>query len=89
MTMQSAVVPHAQSRTLGAGGLALDDGHGHIITILAPTGMSGNYTYTLPTSPGSLITSGYVAMGSAMGQTLLWNGSYWTPSNFMSNTTSG
>ncbi|HZK76010.1 MAG TPA: hypothetical protein VFD13_03795, partial [Candidatus Kapabacteria bacterium] len=85
----SAVSLRAQSRTIGASGLVLDDDSGHIVTILPPPGMTGNYTYMLPPSPGASITSGYVEMGSAVGQTLVWNGFYWAPSSFLFNTDSG
>src|SRR5579872_7073206 len=68
------------SRLLGAGGLVIDDGNTHTITLLAPSGLDGNYTYTLPQSPGGNIMSGYVQAGTALGQVLYWNGSYWQPS---------
>ncbi len=67
-------------RGIGAGSFILDDGHSHTITLLAPSGLDGNYIYTLPQSPGGNIMSGYVGTGSAFGQVLYWNGSYWQPS---------
>ena len=87
--MLSTHALRAQSRAIGASGIVLDGGSGYAITILPPPGLNGNYTYTLPPSPGGSITSGYVAMGSAAEQTLFWNGSYWAPSNFLFNTASG
>jgi hypothetical protein len=69
----------AQSRLIGAGGLVLDDGNGNTITLLPPSNLDGNYIYMLPQSPGGNIMSGYVGAGSALGQILYWNGTYWQP----------
>jgi hypothetical protein len=49
--------------------LILDDGFGHYITILPPSNLvPGTSTYSLPTPPGTLTPSGFLAAGTIPGQ---------------------
>jgi GMP synthase (glutamine-hydrolysing) len=57
----------AQSRTLGAGELVIDDNAGHKVTISAPAGMTGPVDVTLPSSSGAILSvSGTPADGDVM-----------------------
>ncbi len=78
-----------QGRALGAGSLVLDDGAGNSITIQPPAGLGSSYVYILPTPPIGSTSAGFVDLGAAIGQTLFWTGSAWSPSNFLANTNAG
>src|SRR5688500_8985498 len=57
----------AQSRTIGAGELVIDDGAGQKVTIAAPAGMTGDVDITLPTTSGSILSvSGTPTDGDVM-----------------------
>ncbi len=64
---------HAQSRSLGAKAIILDDGAGHEITIITPTGgWTGNISYQLPIPPNNAAASGFTYSGTSAGQLLTW-----------------
>ena len=55
----------------------LDDGATHTITILPPT-LSSSFTWQIPVPPtGPVQASGFVPVGTAVGQMLAWTGSQW------------
>ena len=90
----SAHSSFAQNRNFGARTFSMDDGLGHIFTMIAPTGMLGNINYQFPLPPtGS--TPGFVNAGTAGGQTLFWNTApgplqnSWVASNVITNNVNG
>ncbi|HEY3875768.1 MAG TPA: hypothetical protein VGM92_09845, partial [Candidatus Kapabacteria bacterium] len=65
---------HAQSRSIGANALILDDGSGNTITLQTPaSGWSGNIPFVIPIPPPGNPPSGFVHVGTAVNQFLTWN----------------
>ena len=61
-------------RSLGANTIVLDDGSGHTITLKTPAnGWTGNIPFVIPIPPAGNPPSGFVHVGTALGQILTWN----------------
>ena|ERR1017187_2753580 len=66
----SSAPSHAQ-RYLGAGGLALDDGLGHVVNITIPSMTGpGPYSWVLPVTPGG---TSMLPSGTTNNSILRWN----------------
>ncbi len=77
----------AQTRGIGGGSLVLDDGAGHTVTLLPPTGLTCSPTYYLPALGCGTSTIGTVPVGTAEGQLLYWNAGAWTTLGIGGNNT--
>ena len=83
LSSQYTEFAHAQGAPLGGSSLVLQDSSGKTITMQPPSGMSAAYTYQLPLAPGGTVPAGFVDAGNDTGQSVVWDGVAWVPSNFV------
>jgi hypothetical protein len=76
---------HSQTRTFSARQFVLDDALGDKITLQTPAGPFSSYVWTLPSTAPAGATAATPA-GSAIWQTLYWDGTNWATSSQLTST---